>query len=112
MGTVQEHDERTTMLTLSRTAAEYIDAAREQSGIPGDATLRIAPSAPPEADGAQPGGGNQIALGFVDQPFDGDVVGDAHGVAYCVAPEIAPDLDAAQLDLADDGASLTLVPNT
>lgn len=90
------------MLTLSPTAAAYIATAREQSGIPDDATLRIAPT-----DGA---GADQIGLGFVDQPFDGDQVGDAHGLTYCVAPEIAPDLDAAKLDLTDDGESLMLVP--
>lgn len=92
------------MLTLTPAAAEHITSAREQSGIPGDAHLRVAPAAD-QGPGA-------IGLGFVEEPFDGDVVGDAHGVSFCVAPEIATELDAAQLDVADDGASMVLVPAT
>lgn len=90
------------MLTLTPAAAERITDAREQSGIPREAHLRIAPAAE-QGPGA-------IGLGFVEMPFDGDQVGDAHGVSYCVAPEIAEELAAAQLDVSDDGASMVLVP--
>ena len=90
------------MLTLTPQAADRIIAAREQSGIPADAHLRLAPAAD-QGPGA-------IGLGFVEMPFEGDRTGDAHGVNYCVAPEIADELAAAQLDVADDGASMVLVP--
>lgn len=90
------------MLTLTPAAADRIAAAREQSGIPDEAHLRIAPAAD-QGPGA-------IGLGFVENPFVGDQVGDAHGVNYCVAPEIADELAAAKLDVADDGASMVLVP--
>ena len=90
------------MLTLTPAAAAHIATAREQSGIPEEAHLRVAP--------ATEQGPGQIGLGFVDQPFDGDHVGDAHGVSFCVAAEIAPELDSAQLDLSEDGASMVLVP--
>lgn len=92
------------MLTLTPAAAEHITAARAQSGIPDDAHLRVAPAAE-QGPGA-------IGLGFVDAPFDGDQVGDAHGVSFCVAPEIATELDTAQLDVAADGNSMVLVPAT
>ena len=90
------------MLTLSPAAAQHIASARAESGIPDDAHLRVAP--------ATDQGPGAIGLGFVDQPFDGDQVGDAHGVTFCVAPEIADELDAAQLDVAADGNSMVLVP--
>lgn len=90
------------MLTLTPAAADRINAAREQSGIPDEAHLRVAP--------ATEQGPGAIGLGFVEVPFDGDHVGDAHGVHYCVAPEIADDLASAQLDVADDGASMVLIP--
>lgn len=90
------------MLTLTPAAADRINAAREQSGIPDEAHLRVAPAAD-QGPGA-------IGLGFVEMPFAGDQVGDAHGVSYCVAPEIADELAAAKLDVADDGASMVLVP--
>ncbi|QRN79354.1 MAG: hypothetical protein JK586_13730 [Nocardiopsis sp. BM-2018] len=91
------------MLTLSSAAADRIATAREQSGIPDEAHLRIAPA------GDQ--GPGAIGLGFVEAPFSGDQVGDAHGVSFCVAPELADELAAVTLDLDDDGTSMVLVPS-
>lgn len=89
------------MLALSPSAAEFLSTAREESGIPDDAILRIAPTEP---------GSGELGLGFVDQPAQDDHVGDAHGVGYCVAAEVADELSGATLDTAPDGTGLTLVP--
>lgn len=94
------------MLTLTPTAASMLTNARDsQDGIPNDATLRVAAS---DADG-QPG---TISIGFVEQPFEGDQSGDAHGLSYCVAPEVAEQLDGAAIDVqsADGEPRLVVVP--
>ena len=92
------------MLTLSPTAATMLGNERTKPGIPDDATLRVAPA----TDG-QPG---SISLGFVDNAFEGDQTGDAHGLPYCVAPEVAPALDGATIDVegAGDEARLVVIP--
>lgn len=91
------------MITLTPTAASMLSNAREQQEeIPNDATLRIAPST---AD-AQPG---SISLGFVDDPFDGDQTAETEGLAYCVAPEVAEQLDGATIDVQRDGEEVRLV---
>lgn len=94
------------LLTLSPTAATMLDGARGQRGVPEDATLRIAPS----TDGQH----GSISLGFVDDPFDGDQTGDAHGLPYCVAPEVAPTLEEATIDVQGSGedAHLVVVPGS
>jgi Fe-S cluster assembly iron-binding protein IscA len=94
------------VLTLTPTAASMLTNARDsQDGIPNDATLRIAAS---DVDG-QPG---TISIGFVEQPFEGDQSGDAHGLSYCVAPEVADQLDGAAIDVqsADGEARLVVIP--
>ena len=89
------------LLTLSSSAANLLSNARSQQGIPDDATLRVAPSTE--------GGAGNISLGFVDQPFEGDQTGDAHGLPYCVAPEVAPALDEAKIDVQGSGDDAQLV---
>ena len=91
------------LLTLTPTAASMLTNARDsQDEIPNDATLRVAAS---NADG-QPG---TISIGFVDQPFDGDQAGDAHGLSYCVAPDVAEQLDGAAIDVQQEGGEARLV---
>jgi Fe-S cluster assembly iron-binding protein IscA len=80
------------MLTLTQPAATMLIDVRSQQGIPDDAMLRIA-----GALGDQQG----ISLGFVDAPMEGDRTAEAHGIAYCVAPEVADALSAAKLDVQD-----------
>ena len=95
------------MLTLTQPAATMLSDVRSQQGIPEDALLRVAAA----TDGQQ-----GISLGFVDQPFDGDHTSDAHGLSYCVAPEVADALEGAKIDVQDpsgdsaDGGSLIIVP--
>jgi Fe-S cluster assembly iron-binding protein IscA len=91
-----------TMLTLTQPAATMLSDVRSQQGIPEDSFLRIAAS----TDGQQ-----GISLGFVDQPFDGDQTSDAHGLGYCVAPEVADALDGAKIDLQDPGVDSTSAGN-
>lgn len=91
------------MLTLSPTAANALTETKTRQNIPDDASLRVASA--PATDGPQGG----ITLGFVDEPMAGDQVGEAHGLTICVAPEIADDLDGAQIDLQQQGAEAQLV---
>lgn len=94
------------MLTLTPTAATALTETKSRQNIPEDASLRVAPA--PAVHGESGG----ITLGFVDDPIDGDQVGEAHGLTICVAPEIADDLDGAQIDLQRQGddAQLVIVP--
>lgn len=81
------------MLTLTQPAASMLSDVRSQQGIPEGTYLRIAGS----QDGQQQG----ISLGFVEQPFEGDQTNDAHGLDYCVAPEVADALEGAKIDVED-----------
>lgn len=92
------------MLTITEQAATLLTATRAQSDVPDDAVLRVAGP----ADGASP----SISLGFVPEPVSGDAVGDAHGMTICVAPEVAPQLDSATLDVVEEQGEpqLVLVP--
>jgi Fe-S cluster assembly iron-binding protein IscA len=94
------------MLTLTPTAANALTETRSRQNIPDDASLRVASA--PATDGQQGG----ITLGFVDEPMEGDQVGEAHGLTICVAPEVADHLDGAQIDLQQQGpdAQLVIVP--
>jgi Fe-S cluster assembly iron-binding protein IscA len=95
------------MLTLTHPAATMLSDVRSQQGIPDDALLRIAPA----ADGEQ-----GIALGFVDEPMEGDQTADVHGLAFCVAPEVAEALSGAKIDVQNadvdsaGAAQLVIVP--
>ena len=95
------------MLTLTQPAATMLTDVRSQQGIPDDALLRVAGA----TDGQQ-----GISLGFVDEPMEGDQTADAHGLTFCVAPEVADALAAAKIDVQDPGvdstgpANLVIVP--
>jgi len=79
-----------TMLTLTNPAAAMLTDVRSQQGIPDDALLRVAGA----TDGQE-----GISLGFVDAPMDGDQTADAHGLEFCVAPEVADALAGAKIDV-------------
>jgi Fe-S cluster assembly iron-binding protein IscA len=87
-----------TMLTLSQPAATMLSDVRSQQGIPDDALLRVAPA----TDGQQ-----GISLGFVDAPMEGDQTAAAHGLEFCVAPDVADALSSAKIDVQDPGADST-----
>lgn len=94
------------MLTLTPPAATLLTDVRSEQGIPDDALLRVAGP----ADGQQ-----GISLGFVDAPMDGDHTADAHGLGFCVAPDVADALSGAKIDVqeSDDVAgpgNLVIVP--
>lgn len=82
------------MLTITEPAADFLMRAREQSGAPSDAALRVGPSAN-DNDGP-------LTLAFVPEPLTGDAVTDAFGLAVCVAPEINEAVDAATLDVVEE----------
>lgn len=86
------------MLTLTHPAATMLTDVRSQQGIPDDALLRIAPATDDEQG---------IALGFVDEPMEGDQTSDVHGLAFCVAPEVAEALSDAKIDVQGADADST-----
>ena len=88
------------MLTLSENAATLLIESRSQQGISDDAMLRVAPA---------PGQDAGISLGFVDQPLDGDLTGNAHGMPLCVASEVSEVLEAAKIDVETSGENPQLV---
>lgn len=88
------------MLTITERAVQVLENARSESEIPDDAALRVSVAA--QSDGDNPG----LSLGFVDEPFGGDQVGEAHGMSVCVSSEIATQLDDVTLDVVErDGAA-------
>jgi Fe-S cluster assembly iron-binding protein IscA len=92
------------MLTLTQPAADYLSSARQRSNIPDDATVRIASPLDPGSTG--------YSIGFVDEPVEGDAVGEAHGVPLCVAPEVGEALDHSAIDVVrdNDGVRLVVIP--
>lgn len=95
------------MLTLTQPAVSMLSDVRAEQGISEDSFLRIA---------AATEGQQGLSLGFVDQPLDGDQTNDAHGLDYCVSPEVADALDGATIDVQEagpvssDAGNLIIVP--
>ena len=87
------------MLTLTEPAASMLNDARSEQGIPEHSLLRIA---------APADGGNGISLTFVEHAAEGDQTSDAHGLNYCVAPEVAEELDRAAIDLREPSSDATV----
>ncbi len=89
------------MLTLTEDAATVLARSRSQQGIADNAVLRVAP-----------GENQDLSVGFVDEPLNGDHTGSAHGMPICVAPEVAEALESTQIDVdtSGDGPQLVLVP--
>lgn len=86
------------MLTLTQPAVSMLSDVRAEQGISEDSLLRIA---------AATEGQQGLSLGFVDHPLDGDQTNDAHGLEYCVAPEVADALDGAKIDVEEPSANST-----
>lgn len=92
------------MLTASKQAVQLLTDIRDKTEATDDAVLRVGTAGPP-ADGTGP----SISLGFVNEPFADDEVGEAHGFGICVAPEIAPQLSDAMLDVVQEEGETKLV---
>ena len=92
------------MLTLSQSAADVLSTSRDERGLSERAHLRVAP-AEQEPD-------RGLSLSFVEQPMEGDQTGESHGVALCVAPEVAEALDGTKIDVqtVDERPQLVIVP--
>lgn len=84
------------MLQVTSTAATTLAAARAQNGLPEHFGVRIS------ATGTNT---NQAAyqFGFVEEAQEGDQIREAEGTRVFVAPEVAPSLDNAVLDVEETG---------
>lgn len=93
------------MLQLSENAATALEEARSAQDVPEGYGVRIA---------AQPGPDGQmgIALGFVEQPLEGDEVTEQSGTELYIAPEVAEPLADSMLDVesGDQGQELVIKP--
>jgi Fe-S cluster assembly iron-binding protein IscA len=90
------------MLQMTHQAAETLNRAREQEGLPEHFGVRIF-AAPGPDNNSNAAGKSMFGFGFVDGPQDGDKVGETDGTNYYVAPEVAESLNDVVLDVADTG---------
>jgi Fe-S cluster assembly iron-binding protein IscA len=90
------------MLQVTESAAATLADTRSRIGVPDHFGLRIYRG--------QTDGRSAFAFDFVEEPQDGDQVGEMEQTRYFVAPEVATPLADAVLDTepTDDGAQLTL----
>jgi len=90
------------MLQVTESAAATLADTRSRIGVPDHFGLRIYRG--------QTDGRSAFAFDFVEEPQDGDQVGEMEQTRYFVAPEVATPLADAVLDAepTDDGAQLTL----
>ncbi len=83
------------MLQMTETAANTVEEARHQQGIPAEYGVRVfATETTSDA--------TAIAIGFVAAPEDGDVVTEQHGTLLFVAPDMAEPLSNVEIDVAPD----------
>jgi Fe-S cluster assembly iron-binding protein IscA len=92
------------MLQVTQSAAATLADTRSRIGVPDHFGLRIFRG--------QTDGRSAFAFDFVEQPQDGDEVGETDQTRYFVAPEVAGPLADAVLDAepASEGPQLTLKP--
>lgn len=83
------------MLQCTQTAATSLRELGRSQGLPESYGVRVFASETPEGDAA-------LGIGFADRPREGDQVTEQHGTRVFVAPEVAEELDQAELDLAPD----------
>ncbi len=90
------------MLQVTESAAATLADTRSRIGIPDHFGLRIFRG--------QTDGRSAFAFDFVEEPQDGDEVGETQQTRYFVAPEVAGPLADAVLDAEPEaeGAELTL----
>lgn len=79
------------MLELTSSAAATLAGARSQIGLPDHFGVRIFRGATPDARSA-------FELDFVEEPQEGDQVGEMQDTRFFVAPEVAEPLTGAVLD--------------
>ena len=84
------------MLQVTSTAATTLAAARAENGLPDHFGVRISAT---ESNTSKPA----FQLGFVEEAQEGDQIREAEGTRVFVAPEVAPSLDNAILDVEESG---------
>lgn len=93
------------MLQLSSNAVIVLEQAREQQELPDSFGVRVS---------AQPGpeGQTGLAIGFAEEPLEGDEVSETSGPELYIAPEVAEPLSDAVIDVEDtpQGQQLVLKP--
>jgi Fe-S cluster assembly iron-binding protein IscA len=82
------------MLSITSSAAEIVNTARAQQGVPEHFGLRVFPEQTAE--------GVRVQLAFSEGPVEGDLVSEAADTPLYVAPELAEPLAGTVID-AEDG---------
>jgi Fe-S cluster assembly iron-binding protein IscA len=96
------------MLQMTSEAAVTLSQARAKEGLPEHFGVRIFAAPDPSSNSSSH---TAFGFGFVESPQAGDVIGEAEGTPYYVAPDVAPVLDDVVLDVADTG-NLVLTKST
>ncbi|HUH08203.1 MAG TPA: hypothetical protein VML96_10415 [Egibacteraceae bacterium] len=91
------------MLEVSQTAASALDQARSAQDLPETFGVRIF---------GEPGPSGQVsvAMGFVEEPLEGDQVTEQAGTHIFIAPEVAQPVSDSVMDLqqTEDGPRLVI----
>jgi Fe-S cluster assembly iron-binding protein IscA len=90
------------VLQVTSQAAATLTRAREKEGLPENFGVRIFAAPDPSTNSHQTHS-TVYGFGFVEEPREGDAVGQTEGTPYYVAPEVADTLDDVVLDVAESG---------
>jgi Fe-S cluster assembly iron-binding protein IscA len=95
------------MLQITDAAVAALEEARAAQQVPDDHGVRVSAQPDPN-DGAN----TVLALGFIEEPAEGDHVTDQAGTDIYIAPEVAEPLADTVLDIEQtpEGAQLILKP--
>ncbi len=95
------------MLKITDAAVAALEEARAAQEVPEDHGVRV--SAQPDPNDAA---NTVLALGFIEEPAEGDQVTDQAGTEIYIAPEVAEPLAGTVLDIEQtpEGAQLILKP--
>lgn len=89
------------MLTMTPSAAELVNHAREEQGLPDHFCLRV--FAAPSQDGTP------VKLSFTEGPAEGDAVAETQGNRVFVSAELAEPLSDAVMDTTETPEGVGLV---
>lgn len=90
------------MLQLSQSAAEALDQARDEQGVPDDYGIRVSAVPGPE-------GQTGLAVDFAEEPDEGDEVSEQAGTQVFISEEVAGPLSESVIDIQETGEGAQLV---
>jgi len=93
----------TLMFTITPTAADVLNKARDEKGAPGGFGVRFFTTTAEESDSAR------LAFSFVESPQEGDTVLAQSPIEAYVAPEVEKVIGDVTVDTKDNGGDVGLV---